>query len=227
MLIIVPKKIVVDDVVDNVNYRSQGDIDRYIRLYGVAQTVVNITKQFLQLPVPTIEPKMVKDSQYMAFILVAQNELYQHYSLYKLWQNKEFVRTVADDAFKNRSVISYYDMYKSFAIKSKLPEIIPMKAVADAISGKRKILDATGRSFGVGLFLAKSIDRYHVVAPPGINRNLFTKLMPDDRMQFRAISRMTEKDFSEFDIILIDDFTEKYTKEALENLSNTINISKL
>ena len=168
---------------------------------------------------------MAKGVLYKEFILLIRNELYKHNSFYKLWQNKEFVQTVADDAFKNRSVISYYDMYKSFAIKSKIPEIIPMKTVANAISGKRKILDATGRTFGVGLFLAESVEKYHVIVPPGINPNIFTKLMPDDRMQFRSISRMTKKDFSEFDIILIDNFTEEYIKKALEKLSNTINIS--
>lgn len=85
-------------------------------------------------------------------------------------EQKPFLNEIVHTVLEECKYVPYKRLYKEFAIKYGLSTFIPMKKVADAISGKKKILDATGDTPGVGLFLSKSFAiKYHIILPLNIS----------------------------------------------------------
>jgi hypothetical protein len=205
--------------IDNVNINSYESIINYIREYGVEQTSENISQQLIYKNVPLLQPSMVGKSLYAEFLLNSQNEILHHkrdgISIDDMWHKKEFVHDIVHPILEENGFITYDLLYKGFAEKSGLTELIDMETIDDTIKDTTSIVDMTGETFGAGIFLAQkksTINKYHVVPPININKSLFAKFMNDSRFSFRSV----DDDFSEFDTILVDAATEPRWLEIID-----------
>jgi hypothetical protein len=162
---------------------------------------------------------MVGKSLYAEFLLNSQNEILHHkrdgISIDDMWHKKEFVHDIVHPILEENGFITYDLLYKGFAEKSGLTELIDMETIDDTIKDTTSIVDMTGETFGAGIFLAQkksTINKYHVVPPININKSLFAKFMNDSRFSFRSV----DDDFSEFDTILVDAATEPRWLEIID-----------